>query len=37
MGNLARISGLGNLSQTVWLWTILALVCAVGAAAGFFT
>jgi hypothetical protein len=28
--------GLGDLSQAVWLWTILALVCAVGAAAGFF-
>lgn len=28
--------GLGDLSQTVWLWTILALVCAVGSAAGFF-
>lgn len=28
--------GLGDLSQTVWLWAILALMCAVGSAAGFF-
>lgn len=28
--------GLGDLSQTVWLWTILALVCAVGSVVGFF-
>lgn len=28
--------GLGDLSQTVWLWTILALVCAVGSIVGFF-
>lgn len=28
--------GLGDLSQTVWLWTIPALVCAVGSVVGFF-
>ena len=28
--------GLGDLSQIVWLWAILALVCAVGSAVGFF-
>lgn len=28
--------GIGDLSQTVWLWTIIALVCAVGSAVGFF-
>ena len=28
--------GLGDLSQTVWLWSILALVCAVGSVVGFF-
>ncbi len=27
--------GLGDPSQTVWLWTILALVCAVGSAVEF--
>ncbi|MDT8989564.1 hypothetical protein RQP54_01670 [Curvibacter sp. APW13] len=26
--------GLGDLSQTFWLWTILALACAIGAVAG---
>lgn len=28
--------GFGDLSQTVWLWTILALVSAIGSAVGFF-
>ncbi len=28
--------GLGDLSQSVWLWTILALACAVGSVLGFF-
>ena len=28
--------GTGDLSQTVWLWTILALACAVGSVVGFF-
>jgi hypothetical protein len=27
--------GMGDLSQTVWLWGILALTCAIGAAVGF--
>ena len=28
--------GVGNLSETVWLWGILALACAVGSMAEFF-
>jgi hypothetical protein len=27
--------GMGDLSQTVWLWGILILTCAIGAVAGF--
>lgn len=27
--------GMGDLSQTVWLWGVLALTCGIGAAAGF--
>jgi len=27
--------GIGDLSQTVWLWGILAVVCAAGSAVGF--
>ena len=27
--------GMGDLSQMVWLWAILALACAIGAATGF--
>jgi hypothetical protein len=29
-------NGIGDLSQTVWLWGILALACAVGSIARFF-
>lgn len=27
--------GIGDLSQTVWLWSILALACAVGSVVGY--
>lgn len=27
--------GIGDLGQTVWLWGILAVVCAIGSVAGF--
>ncbi len=29
--------GTGDLSQTVWLWGVFAMACAMGAAAGFLT